>query len=117
MVTQAAAELGWSAEPLRFIRSIHLLLAPTVLSSDARHVSMRLPPSVREFRSLISGTKALEEVAKKAADVRTNMARLRELRLAKEAHKRFGRKSRPTTKPQKQNRKSDLGNRRIRDLP
>jgi hypothetical protein len=31
------------------------------------------------------GAKALEEVAKKAADVRTNMARLRELRLAKEA--------------------------------
>jgi hypothetical protein len=30
------------------------------------------------------GAKALEEVAKKAADVRTNMARLRELRLAKE---------------------------------
>ena len=31
------------------------------------------------------GAKALEEVAKKAADLRTNMARLRELRLAKEA--------------------------------
>ena len=31
------------------------------------------------------GAKALEEVAKKAADVRANMARLRELRLAKEA--------------------------------
>ena len=31
------------------------------------------------------GAKALEEVAKKAADVRMNMARLRELRLAKEA--------------------------------
>ena len=31
------------------------------------------------------GAKALEEVAKKAADVRTNMARLRALRLAKEA--------------------------------
>ena len=31
------------------------------------------------------GAKALEEVAKKATDVRTNMARLRELRLAKEA--------------------------------
>jgi hypothetical protein len=31
------------------------------------------------------GAKALEEVAKKAADVRANMARLRALRLAKEA--------------------------------
>jgi hypothetical protein len=31
------------------------------------------------------GAKALEEVAKKAVDVRTNMARLRELRLAKDA--------------------------------
>jgi hypothetical protein len=31
------------------------------------------------------GAKALEEAAKKAADVRANMARLRELRLAKEA--------------------------------
>jgi hypothetical protein len=31
------------------------------------------------------GAKALEEVAKKAADVRVNMARLRALRLAKEA--------------------------------
>jgi hypothetical protein len=31
------------------------------------------------------GAKALEEVAKKAVDVRTNMARLRALRLAKEA--------------------------------
>ena len=31
------------------------------------------------------GAKALEEVAKKAADIRANMARLRELRLAKEA--------------------------------
>ena len=31
------------------------------------------------------GAKALEEVAKKAADVRANMARLRTLRLAKEA--------------------------------
>ena len=31
------------------------------------------------------GAKALEEVAKKAGDVRANMARLRELRLAKEA--------------------------------
>ena len=31
------------------------------------------------------GAKALEEVAKKAVDVRANMARLRELRLAKEA--------------------------------
>ena len=31
------------------------------------------------------GAKAIEEVAKKAADVRANMARLRELRLAKEA--------------------------------
>ena len=31
------------------------------------------------------GAKALEEIAKRAADVRTNMARLRELRLAKEA--------------------------------
>jgi hypothetical protein len=31
------------------------------------------------------GAKALDEVAKKAADVRANMARLRELRLAKES--------------------------------
>jgi hypothetical protein len=31
------------------------------------------------------GAKALEEVAKKAVDVRVNMARLRALRLAKEA--------------------------------
>ena len=31
------------------------------------------------------GAKALEEVAKKAVDVRANMARLRALRLAKEA--------------------------------
>ena len=31
------------------------------------------------------GAKALEEIAKRAADVRANMARLRELRLAKEA--------------------------------
>jgi hypothetical protein len=31
------------------------------------------------------GAKALEELANKAADVRANMARLRELRLAKEA--------------------------------
>ena len=31
------------------------------------------------------GAKALEEVAKKAADVRANMARLRALRLAREA--------------------------------
>jgi hypothetical protein len=31
------------------------------------------------------GAKALEEVAKKAIDVRANMARLRALRLAKEA--------------------------------
>ena len=31
------------------------------------------------------GAKALEEIAKRAADVRANMARLRKLRLAKEA--------------------------------
>ena len=31
------------------------------------------------------GAKALEELANKAADVRANLARLRELRLAKEA--------------------------------
>ena len=41
---------------MRLSCSIHLWLAPTVLSSDAKHVSTRLPPSVREFRSLISGT-------------------------------------------------------------
>jgi len=32
-----------------------------------------------------ASARVMEEIAKKAADVRTNMARLRELRLAKEA--------------------------------
>ena len=50
------------------------------------------------------GAKAIEEVAKKAADVRANMARLRELRLAKEAQE--GRTeilvgNQPTRKPKK----------------
>jgi hypothetical protein len=47
----------------------------------------------------------LDEEAKKTNAVRANMARLRELRLAK--RRRFGRKSHPPTNLQKQNRKDD----------
>ena len=48
---------------------------------------------------------ALQEAANKAMAVRENMARLRELRLAKEAQDR--QKSQSATNPQKQNRESD----------
>jgi hypothetical protein len=53
------------------------------------------------------GAKALEEVAKKAADVRANMARLRELRLAKEAQEirtEISAGNQPTPKPKKRSR-------------
>ena len=51
------------------------------------------------------GAKALEEVAKKAADVRMNMARLRELRLAKEAQEVLTEIAKSTkTKPKKRSR-------------
>ena len=40
---------------------------------------------IRKRLAAEEGAKALEEVAKKAVDVRANMARLRALRLAKEA--------------------------------
>ena len=51
------------------------------------------------------GAKALEEVAKKAADVRANMARLRTLRLAKEAQEartEIFAGNQPKRKPKKQ---------------
>ena len=50
----------------------------------------------------------MQDIAKQEIAVRENMARLRELRLAKE-RKRFGRKSQPATKAAKPNRKSDSG--------
>ena len=51
------------------------------------------------------GAKALEEVAKKAADVRMNMARLREQRLAKEAQEVRTEIAKSTkTKPKKRSR-------------
>jgi hypothetical protein len=46
---------------------------------------LRVDRLTRQRLAAEDGAKALEEVAKKAADVRANMARLRELRLAKEA--------------------------------
>ena len=50
------------------------------------------------------GAKAIEEVEKKAADVRANMARLRELRLAKEAQEiriEISAANQPKPKPKK----------------
>ena len=50
------------------------------------------------------GAKALEEIAKRAADVRANMARLRELRLAKEAQEiriEISAANQPKPKPKK----------------
>lgn len=54
------------------------------------------------------GAKALEEAAKKAADVRTNMARLRELRLAREAQEVRAENS-TGDEPVKRNPKKRLG--------
>jgi hypothetical protein len=52
------------------------------------------------------GAKALEEVAKKAVDVRVNMARLRALRLAKEAQE-VRTESLLATRPTRQSPKDD----------
>jgi hypothetical protein len=46
-------------------------------------------------------TRAMEDVQREANDVRKNMARLRELRLAKEAAEQTAAGNEPKTKPKK----------------
>ena len=63
----------------------------------------RIERLTRQRLAAEEGAKALEEVAKKAADLRANMARLRTLRLAKEAQEaRTVVGNQPKRKPKKQ---------------